>query len=77
MFEIKLIETFDGKRHETKSDALHHLEEIYGDKLSKVSRDIIQLLDYKDRYLKVIEFIDNNLELFVELSEIKADMKSK
>lgn len=75
MFEVKLIQTFDGIKHESKQDALRHLDKIYGDKLTKLSQDIIQLFDNKDRYVKVSEFIDSNLELFNELSEIKADMR--
>jgi hypothetical protein len=75
MFKIELIQTFDGKRHESKKDALRHLDKVYGDKICKIGRDISQLIEYKDRYVKITEFIDENLNLFNELSRIKADME--
>lgn len=62
--------TYDNKVHDSQKEALHYLDVEYGNVLSLVSAKIAKL----EKYLLISEFIDANLEVFAQLSKIKADM---
>lgn len=62
--------TFDNVGHESAKDAERYLDRIYGNKISRISHQIVHLRTYAD----VSDFIDNNLDKFIELKKIKDDM---
>lgn len=74
MFKVILIQTYDGLRHESVEEALRHLRKTYTEKICSIGRNIAELVEGQHRYIKITEFIDDNLELFNELLQIKADM---
>jgi hypothetical protein len=67
---VTRIKTLDGKTHDNKKDALRHLDRLYGDILLRIARDLGEL-----NYTGRSDYIDQNLDLFVRLSKIKADMQ--
>jgi len=70
MIEILKYKTLDDKEHETIENAQKHLEKEYGNLICKIANDIIKT-DCK--YINILEYIDNNLNLFIELKNIKED----
>jgi hypothetical protein len=70
MQEIVKYKTFDDKEHDTKELALKHLDKEYGNLLSSISHNIIKT-DCK--YVNIMNYINDNLHLFIELNNIKRD----
>jgi len=66
--EIKCI-TYDGKIFDTQKEAKKYLDKIYGDKLLSIAR----VLTYQ-RYTAVADYIDDNINKFIELNIVKNDM---
>ena len=63
--------TFDGNEHNTKNEAIKHLDALYSDSLVKLAHRIVQETDGK--YGKTVEFIHANLSKFVDLTLIEND----
>jgi hypothetical protein len=70
MLEVSMFKTFDGELHESTSDAIRHLDKIYGDKICRLGREAAHL-----SYTQITVFIDNHLKDFNELRKIKKDME--
>lgn len=72
---MKLVERFqtlDGQEYKTKRDALQHLDKLYGCKMTSLFNRMNLETDFK--YERCTNWIDENLDLFVELKRIKDDM---
>lgn len=69
---VNKIETFDGELHDEVDDAISHVENIYGKKLTAIAHAIVGL-DW--RYTAVLEYIDKHLVEFVQLYEIRKDLQ--
>lgn len=68
---VQRVKTFDGKVHDSVEKALHYLEAMHADQLSKIAHAICQL---NAKYVPTGEWIDNNLGRFLDLHAIKQDM---
>jgi hypothetical protein len=60
--------TYDGALHDTPKAALQHLDKRYTELLCKVARDVLNL-----GYVQATEYINDKLDLFIELQSIKDD----
>lgn len=69
---IQRIETFDGETHEGWAGAKSHLDKLHADLLSKISSNLCAACNGK--YVATGNWIDANLDLFLQLHQIKADM---
>jgi hypothetical protein len=70
MKAVTRIQTFDGQLHETEYDAKNHVERIYGELLSSIAHKLVRI----EKYTAMCDFVDANLDLFTQLSAIKADL---
>jgi hypothetical protein len=68
---IQHVQTRDGKLHHDYIVAKRHAEKVYGEALSSVARKIVAL-DWK--YVATMEFLDANLDAFIELKALKDDI---
>lgn len=71
MKTITMYQTYDGAVHPTQKAAYHHLDVKYGDLMSRVAGKLCQI----DKYKATSEYIDENLDQFLLLKQIKDDMK--
>lgn len=71
MRRITKIETRDGKLHSGQKEAQKHIDKIYGDILLKLARDLTNHM----KYMETAEYLDANLDKFVELKAWKDDKK--
>lgn len=62
----------DGTMYESQTAAWRKAEANYGDALTKLARDMGNL-----KYIARAEFIDNNLDKFIELKELREDCKDE
>ncbi len=67
--------TYDNKDFCTIRDANKHLNKLYADKLMRLSHNIARDTDMK--FSKLPDFINDNLDRFVELRKIKDDKDIK
>lgn len=72
MHYVTKIQTFDGTLHETKKDALRHLDRLYGDAMTRICHQICSL---DGKYRSITTWVDENLDVFKPLIRIKADME--
>lgn len=54
MKEVISYKTRDGKLHESLSDAKKHADKLYGDELTKLAHQLVQI----DKYKAMTEFLD-------------------
>lgn len=64
--------TLDAVHHETEISAVHHINKIYGEKLSSLAARLIQT---NFKYTNILQFIDEHVEEFAELKTLKAALK--
>ncbi len=72
MKAVVKFETFDGKDHDTKEQAIKHLDRVYSDAIGKVINDLMGHI-YPRSHLKLGDYIDTHLSEFLHLQEIKDD----
>ena len=72
MQKVVRFVTFDKKEHASESNALKHLEGLYGNILCKVGKRIVGA-DFK--YSTVLDVLDTSLEDFKMLIKIKEDQQ--
>lgn len=70
MKTVTMIQTHDGAIHDSVKAATKYLEKQYGDLLLKHARALTKDM----RYTATSEYLDSNLQDFVTLAKIKADM---
>lgn len=70
MKQINMIQTHDGIVHDSVQDATKYLQKQYGDNLLSIGRKLAN-----QNYTTVTNFINDNLNLFIQLKAIKDDMK--
>lgn len=69
---IKMVRTFDGQLHISKEEAIRYLDVMYTNRMSTFAA---ALIDHSfGNYQKTKEWLDENLDIFVTLKEIKDDM---
>lgn len=68
----KVVTDFDGEFHKDQEAALRHLDRIYGNRMCKICGKLAQM-----EYAAVTVFVDENLDLFAELINLKKDMQMK
>ena len=68
---VKFV-TFDGKVHDTKEQAIRHLDKVYSDAIGKVINDLMGHI-YPRSHLELGEYVDTHLSEFLHLQEIKDD----
>lgn len=70
---MKKIDAFvnsDGTVHTSLAAAKRHAEKRYGDLLLKLAHGAVE----QEKYVKMTEWLNDNLPRFVELSELKKDL---
>jgi len=70
MKRVIRFQTADGALHETASAARGHADRRYGEAMTRLAHRAVQ----QEKYTKMVDFIDNNLDAFVELKALKADI---
>ena len=70
MKRVIRFQTADGALHETASAARGHADRRYGDAMTRLAHRAVQ----QEKYTKMVDFIDNNLDAFEELKALKADI---
>lgn len=70
MKHVTKVQTKDGALHNSPSDARRYAEKLYGEALSRLAHNLVQI----EKYLAMQEFVDQNLEVFAELKALKADI---
>lgn len=68
---VSKYQTKDGALHETEDAARRHIENLYGDPLSRLAHKLVQI----DKYSDMVEFLDEHLPQLAELARIKEDLK--
>ena len=71
MKEITAYKTQDGTIYESFHKAKQHTEDEYGKRLLKLSSKLLQM----EKYTAISDFLDQNLESFVELAKLKKDIE--
>ena len=71
MIQVKMVQTRDGELHETFEKAIRHAEVVYGESLTRLATKVVRI----DKYTAMCDFIDENLEMFIKLDELKADIE--
>ncbi|RQP11931.1 MAG: hypothetical protein EAS51_04180 [Microbacteriaceae bacterium] len=70
MKRVTMYQTADGELHPSEQDAARHADRRYGDALTSLAHRAVQ----QEKYTKMVDFINNNLDAFVELKALKADI---
>jgi hypothetical protein len=70
MEKLIAYRTSDGKVHLSKREADHHAGNRYGDLLTKLAGEAVQI----DKYSKMIEWMENNLSNFQTLLDLNRDL---
>ena len=70
MKQINQIQTHDGIMHDSVQDATRYLQKQYGDCILGIGKKLAN-----QNYTTVTNFINDNLNLFIQLQAIKDDMK--
>lgn len=68
---IQKVETFDGEAHDDIDSALRYLNKLHADQLSKIAHAIVKC---DGKYVKIGNWIDNNIGAVMDLHAIKQDM---
>lgn len=71
MRQVVKIQTRDGVLHDSPEDARRHADRVYGEALTRLAHRAVAL----DKYTKMVDFLDANLDAFVELKALKQDME--
>jgi len=66
---VRNVQTRDGTLHNNVLRATEHAERLYGEALSRLAHRAVAV----EKYSKMMEFIDANLDAFIELKALKAD----
>lgn len=70
MNKVVRFQTSDNALHTTYTEAKRHAENRYDNLLTGLATQALR----QEKYVKMCEFIDANLDTFVELSRLKADI---
>lgn len=70
MHEIKLIQTNDGKRFKTGKEALRYLDDRFGEVICPLASTLANITKYSE----TLNFIEENLDSFRTLIELKDEM---
>lgn len=70
MKSITMFQTYDGAVHPSQKAAKHHLDVKHGDLLSRIAGKLAGI----DKYVATGDWVDANLDQFLELDRIKKDM---
>lgn len=71
MIKVEMWKTLDGTMHKTAEEAKRYADAKYTHAVTSLAGILITL----DKYQKIKTFIDQNLDRFVALSALKADMQ--
>lgn len=63
--------TFDDVQHMTLEKARKHLEELRGDIVLKLAKQIVTV----EKYTEAIEWVESRAPFFAEMAKIEADMQ--
>lgn len=69
MKRIDAYQTADGKIHPTRRDADRHAENLYGDLVTKLARELCQITKYTD----TVDYIEAHTSEFRALIKLKDD----
>ena len=72
MRTVTMYETFNGVRHDSKEKAIKHLDEVYGEVITRVARELVGA---NGKYAAMVEILNENIELFREALKAKDDMQ--
>jgi F0F1-type ATP synthase delta subunit len=73
MKTIKGYQTEDGKVHITLENAKTYADNRYGNALLTLAKHLVTI----DKYKEMTEFLDNNLQRFLKLQELKDDIHNE
>lgn len=71
MRSLIVYQTSDGQQFEHREDADRHADRRYGELVTKLAHELVQI----DKYSRMALFIDENLDRFVALKALKDDMQ--
>lgn len=71
MIERTIYQTLDGAHHDTPDDAKRHLDRLYGAVLTSLAHQAIRV----EKYAAMCDFLDSNLDAFIELKRLRDDME--
>lgn len=64
-----MYETLDGNKYSSEHEAKKHIEKIYADLLLDIGRKLAN-----QNYTNVTDYVDRNLQRFIQLARIKENM---
>lgn len=73
MKALTVYKTNDGVVHKDFAAARRHLALTYSDYITALAHKLV----HKEKYLEICEFIDENLHQFVNLHNIKNEMRTQ
>lgn len=71
MKQVIRYQTQDGHLHDNTAEAERHAGSVYGHLLGKVTREMLS--EGNSKYALTQDWINDNLDRFVELARLKAD----
>lgn len=71
MKKVKVYEIASGARFDTYDEAQRVINKQYGNLLTSIARMIVA---HEGKYVKIVQWIDENLDMFLKLAEIKQDL---
>lgn len=72
MKKVVLVETFDGVRHETVKKAADHLQNLYGDALTKLGHKLAAT----NKYTQIMSVLQANLDLMHTITRMDREICS-
>lgn len=71
MYSIVKYKLNNGEEFDSKSEATKKLDNMYGDVLCRIAREISNL-DFK--YVNILHYLDDNLESLSELVDLRQEL---
>lgn len=66
---VSKVQTSDGTLHDNAQKAQHHAEVRYGEALTQLAHKLVRC----EKYTQMCEFLDANLDAFLQLKALKDD----
>lgn len=70
---VRKIMTDDGELFDTQKEAKKYLNKKYGEQLTSIAHKILKC----EKYIQLCEFLDENLDNFKEVIELKNELKEE
>lgn len=71
MYEVVKVMTNDGHLFDNAKEAKEYLEEEYTDKMCRISSKLVSI----EKYQEMKEYLDENLEVFLDVITLKKELE--